>query len=474
VRRLSSIGDELWRAPVPVSIFGGGIEVDHAGDVVVHGWDGTGARYPIRDMIVAKLDGATSATRWTHLAQEVGSSSAKQVAFDPQGDVIVAGMIHDETVACPSFAVLKLSGLDGTEQWRRVIPGPIACGGQAEHVVVDLWGDVTAAGSVLRADGGINVFAVKVDGDDGSEHWRYHVQNIQNAGGGDTHGLTLTPDGDALISARVRLNASIGDSLRVVRLRGSDGSAVWARDLRGTHQTADNGQAYPAESLVAVGPNGEIFVGDALTNLDTGPDLAVVRLDGETGAEDWRFTWDGGGGGHETARGVAIDARGDLFVIGYTQTVAYGRGFSVFKLDGGTGSPWPCADGFDQDGDELVDYPSDPECASLEDPSENADCSDGVDNDSDGLVDFGFDASNDPGCAAPEPWAIESPQCSNGLDDDLDGLIDHGEDASCAAPWFASETRTRRACGLLGLELLIPLVAMALRRPRTGAHPASA
>lgn len=241
VRKLSSVGDELWRAPVPVDIFGGGIALDEAADVVVHGWDGVGTRYPIRDMIVTKLDGATGATRWTHLAQEVGSSSPKQVAFDPQGDVIVAGMIHDETVACPSFAVLKLSGLDGAEQWRRVIPGPIACGGQAEHVVVDHWGDVTAAGSVLRADGGINPFAVKVDGDDGSELWRYHVQNIQNAGGGDTHGLTLTPDGDSLISARVRLNASIGDSLRVVRLRGADGSTVWTRDLRGTHPTADNG-----------------------------------------------------------------------------------------------------------------------------------------------------------------------------------------------------------------------------------------
>lgn len=273
-----------------------------------------------------------------------------------------------------------------------------------------------------------------------------------------------------MISGRVRPDASIGDSLRVVRLRGADGSAVWTRDLRGTHQTADNGQAYPAESLITVGPGGEVFVGDSFTNVDNEQDLAVVRLDGETGAEDWRFIWDGRGGwGAETSRGVAVDSSGDLFVIGYTHSTPYGRGFSVFKLDGHTGSPWPCADGFDQDGDGLVDYPSDPECASLEDPREDADCSDGVDNDGDGLIDFGFDAANDPGCAAPEPWAIESPQCSNGLDDDLDGSIDHAEDADCRAPWWASETRTRRACGLLGLELLVVLVPVAPRRPRAGA-----
>ncbi len=333
VRKLSPDGHELWSAPVPVDMFnlcGGGVELDTAGDIVVHGCDGYGARYPIRDMFVTKLDGATGAALWTHLAQGVGSSAATQVSFDPDGDVIIAGYVHDETVGCPSFSILKRSGLDGSELWRRVIPGPVACGGGASLVAVDASGDVIAAGGVTNAY--TDLFVVKVAGDDGSELWRYHVPQ------GDARGLALTREGDAVISASVRPNPSIGDSLRVVRLRGTDGSAVWARDLRGTHPTASNTQTYSAESLVAVGPGGEVFVGDSFTNLDSDRDLAVVRLDGETGAEDWRFIWDGGAWGGETARGVAVDSRGDLFVIGYTHTAAYGRGFSVFKLDGATGS----------------------------------------------------------------------------------------------------------------------------------------
>jgi hypothetical protein len=205
-----------------------------------------------------------------------------------------------------------------------------------------------------------------------------------------------------------------------------------------------------------------------LTNTGTDRDLAVVRLDGDTGTEDWRFIWDGGSWGGETARGVAVDGQGDVFVIGYTHSAAHGRGFSVFKLDGDTGSPWPCADGIDQDRDEVTDYPVDPACASPEDPDEHADCTDGIDNDGDGSVDFGFDASNDLGCADPSPWALESPACSNGLDDDIDGSIDHPEDRSCRFPWSPSETRTRRACGLLGLELITLLVPAAFRRPRMG------
>jgi hypothetical protein len=52
----------------------------------------------------------------------------------------------------------------------------------------------------------------------------------------------------------------------------------------------------------------------------------------------------------------------------------------------------PCADGQDNDGDTLIDYPDDPECLSAADESEEPQCSDGVDNDFDGDTDVGADA----------------------------------------------------------------------------------
>ena len=59
-----------------------------------------------------------------------------------------------------------------------------------------------------------------------------------------------------------------------------------------------------------------------------------------------------------------------------------------------------CSDGLDNDGDGLIDYPSDPGCSSAEDDNEAdpAQCSDGKDNDGDGLVDF----PADKGCSAAE------------------------------------------------------------------------
>jgi hypothetical protein len=54
-----------------------------------------------------------------------------------------------------------------------------------------------------------------------------------------------------------------------------------------------------------------------------------------------------------------------------------------------------CADGEDNDGDDLFDFPDDPCCSSLSDPAEDdcskPQCSDGDDNDSDGRTDWALD-----------------------------------------------------------------------------------
>lgn len=60
-----------------------------------------------------------------------------------------------------------------------------------------------------------------------------------------------------------------------------------------------------------------------------------------------------------------------------------------------------CADGADNDGDGIVDFPADPGCQSADDEDEvdPPQCSDGKDNDGDGLTDYPEDAA---GCASAD------------------------------------------------------------------------
>lgn len=115
-----------------------------------------------------------------------------------------------------------------------------------------------------------------------------------------------------------------------------------------------------------------------------------------------------------------------------------------------------CSDGLDNDGDGLIDFGSDPGCASNPSDAEDPACNDGVDNDGDGATDFPADA----GCPSAAA-GTENPRCDDGLDNDGDGLVDLA-DPQCASVFDDTE-----GCGLGGPEILLAFVAIGgLRRLR--------
>jgi hypothetical protein len=131
-----------------------------------------------------------------------------------------------------------------------------------------------------------------------------------------------------------------------------------------------------------------------------------------------------------------------------------------------------CDDGFDDDGDGLVDL-ADPGCTDAADDSElgAVQCDDGDDDDGDGYVDF----PDDPGCASLTADA-EQTQCQDGLDNDGDGGVDFDggaslnggvptDDPDSTCGGVASKTKEKAgSCGL-GFELA-PLLALLRARRR--------
>lgn len=92
-------------------------------------------------------------------------------------------------------------------------------------------------------------------------------------------------------------------------------------------------------------------------------------------------------------------------------------------------APLPqCQDNIDNDGDGRIDFPFDPGCSSLTDPTELnfpplPECADGLEHDDDGRIDF----PADPGCVSAADDSEDNstlPACANTLDDDGDGRRD--------------------------------------------------
>lgn len=107
--------------------------------------------------------------------------------------------------------------------------------------------------------------------------------------------------------------------------------------------------------------------------------------------------------------------------------------------------PPECDDDIDNDGDTFTDFPDDPGCLAVADPSEGEEllplevirqCADGSDNDGDGFIDF----PTDPGCSSemdndelevPVVTLHVLPQCQDGNDNDGDGQVDFPADLGC-------------------------------------------
>lgn len=94
-----------------------------------------------------------------------------------------------------------------------------------------------------------------------------------------------------------------------------------------------------------------------------------------------------------------------------------------------------CANGIDDDGDGLTDFPYDPDCFDSIDNDEGSTtaCANGVDDDGDGAVDWPFDPGCDSAYDLDETSPTTMPQCADGIDNDGDGAIDHPNDPGCYA-----------------------------------------
>jgi hypothetical protein len=112
-----------------------------------------------------------------------------------------------------------------------------------------------------------------------------------------------------------------------------------------------------------------------------------------------------------------------IFISSSIETVPSFPGIATLAIRF-TGDPPACANGIDDDGDGLVDYPDDPGCQSFESTQENPQCQDGIDNDGDGKFDFDGGASAnhgvalgppDPNCTKPYRNS-EKPSCGLGAE----------------------------------------------------------
>lgn len=281
-------GSELWRANASGGERGQvrALAVDAAGDPVVTGWTALDAA-DRSSLGVFKLDGADGTRLWGHTIapSRFSTNEGIAVAVDPFGDVVATGRtsVFANNAISFEFTVLKLAGEDGSLAWRRELsPGRPSDNPRA--LAVDAVGDVIALGTIAD-DAGFHSAVVKLSGDDGSDLWRRLFDRAFESD------VTVDAVGDVVTAGGFSEPPRRLD-LQVRKLGGATGELLWETLVDGPGHGGDIGRS------VATDASGDVVVGGHLTGDATGPDFAVVKLDGATGEDfEWPDHRDRGGPG---------------------------------------------------------------------------------------------------------------------------------------------------------------------------------
>jgi cysteine-rich repeat protein len=329
-------GAVLWRQPIDGSALPGPGGENLASEavrslVLAGGGDVIGAGIVVNattgaDLLLTRRAAADGAVVW-EVALDGGAALAddgEALALDANGDVVVTGAVTPSGATVTRPVVVKRAGAAGDPLWEQQLAGD---GGAGQAIVVAEGSDVIVAGRVAES-----IFVTRRAGADGTEAWR---TDLAGAAGTTAvvRALGLRPGGGVVLAGRLS-DVVTGQDFTVVAF-AADGSEDWRVALDGSATGADDGdEAFG----LAVDGNGDVLAAGVLSDVATGDDLAVVKLDGATGAEAWRVVLDGANSRADDASDVAVDAAGDVAVVGSLRNPGSGRDFAVLALDGATGA----------------------------------------------------------------------------------------------------------------------------------------
>ncbi len=212
------------------------------------------------------------------------------------------------------------------EQWRVEIDGPAGTNDFGYAVAVDGQGNVVVAGTT-RAETGSSMAVSK----------RYRI------GGGQVFTEELGTSFQGTSGYAVAVDAanhvfvagSLYSDFAVVKLHGDTGEELWSERVTGSRQSSSD----VAFALV-LDSQGDAIAAGQLENEETGSDFVVIKFDGATGDEEWRYVFDGSlvGDSNDRARAVTVDPFDDVLAVGRAESTDDGIDWYAVKLSGVNGA----------------------------------------------------------------------------------------------------------------------------------------
>ena len=269
----------------------GGVVVTGTSREGEEGWSAAVVRYA-----------ASGDVSWTYRYRGGrGSATPEAIAVTSEGRILIAGT-HENTGVEPALFLLHLSP-EGKFLWDVIVPS-----GNGKAVVADADGNAYVAGMVRgrgAPGGGLpqDTFLAKYDRE-GTEEWavRHDVGRTESA-----RALALRADGTILVAGR---SSPVGTKNEYeVLAYDSQGTPLWRRIYPG----GENDGGSP--DYIRTDREGNVIVTGSMGSRPPGADIVTVKWS-PRGRLLWVRRYDGPGEGVDNARGLSVDAAGNIYVAG--------------------------------------------------------------------------------------------------------------------------------------------------------------
>jgi hypothetical protein len=332
--KYSNSGEPLWTNYFPSSSgfsYRPGLAVDSSGNVVVTGSSGT-IKYSntgvplwtnlvfssgpialdstgnvfVQDYFITRAFSNSGVLLWTHeYIGPGGRGNAWAIAVDSSDNVLVTGGSPPVSGGVHDYATVKYSN-GGVPLWTNRFNGPGNSEDQALAIAVDNSGNVFVTGTSYPQPGTRDYVTIKYSGE-GVPLWTNRYNGPANS---EDEALAIAVDnsGNVFVTGDSGVSSGICCDYATIKYSG-DGVPLWTRRYNGPGNSEDQAGA------IAVDSSGNVFVTGHSARSDGFSSFATIAYS-NAGVPLWTSRYNGPANGNDSASGIALDARGNVFISG--------------------------------------------------------------------------------------------------------------------------------------------------------------
>ena len=253
---------------------------------------------------------------------------ALALAVDTSGNVYVTGYSYDPLTSS-DYATIKYDA-NGNQLWAARYNGPDNLDDWAVALAVDASGNVYVTGESFGASTSGDYATIKYDAA-GNQMW---AARHNGPGDSEDYAFALGVDASGNVYVTGYSYAVSTDKDYATVKYDANGNQVWAARYDGP----GSGLRDVAYAL-AVDASGNVYVTGTSDGVSSGRDYATVKYD-TNGNQLWAARYDGPGNSDDRVRALAVDASGSVYVTGYDYGVLSGPDYATIKYDANGNQVW--------------------------------------------------------------------------------------------------------------------------------------